>query len=117
MTPNRPLPPRSHLYGRLVRNFGAAVVVVAVWLVVGAVGYHGLEGLPWIDAFYNAAMVLTAMGTNVAPNHNGTKIFAICYALLSSIVFLGVVTLLLSPVVHRFLHRFHLESGKGPDKP
>jgi hypothetical protein len=40
------------------------------------------------------------------------KIFAGCYALFSGLVFITVTGIVLAPVAHRALHKFHLESGR-----
>jgi hypothetical protein len=37
------------------------------------------------------------------------KIFASCYALFSGLAFIGIVSVLLAPFVHRLLHRIHAE--------
>ena len=111
----RPLPPRAHLYRRLAGNGLMAVGVVAVSLSVGALGYHRLEGMAWLDAFYSAAMILTGMGPSTPLTHSGSKVFAIFYALVAGVVFLTVMTLVLGPVLYRFLHRFHLETTAGGD--
>ena len=42
------------------------------------------------------------------------KVFAGLFALYAGIVFLGAAMVLLAPVVHRILHKLHLEEqGKG----
>lgn len=42
------------------------------------------------------------------------KLFATFYALYSGIAFLTMMAVLLAPVIHRFLHKFHLaESDDG----
>ena len=97
----------------------AAVGVVAVSLLIGAYGYHRTEGLAWIDALLDASMILTGMGPVHALQTNAGKLFATGYALFSGVMFLMMVALLLGPLVHRFLHRFHLEldeedSDDGP---
>jgi hypothetical protein len=40
---------------------------------------------------------------------NAAKIFASCYALFSGLAFIGIVSVLLAPFVHRLLHRVHAE--------
>src|SRR5215471_2534992 len=105
----RPLTPLPRFLLRLMRRFAAAAVLVGGSLFIGAAGYHAFEGMAWLDAFYAAAMILTSMGPTTDLHHDGAKVFAICYALFSGIVFLSVVTLMLTPVAHRLLHRFHLE--------
>src|SRR5204863_14769 len=60
------LPPHhmpTRLFARRMLNTLAFTSgLVAFALGVGVVGYHAIEGLPWIDAFLNAAMILTGMG-------------------------------------------------------
>lgn len=83
-------------------------------LGVGMLGYHGLEGLDWLDSFLNAAMLLGGMGPLHAPVTVAGKWFAGCFALYAGLVFLATATLLVVPVAHRLLHRMHFaESPKG----
>ena len=107
--PRRPLPPRRHYARRLLRSFAMSAGLIVFSLGVGTVGYHLLGDLGWIDSEYNAAMILTGMGP-VNPMHtDAAKLFASAYALFSGVAFLTSAGVLLSPMMHRFLHRFHLE--------
>jgi len=82
-------------------------------LGLGVLGYHIIGSLPWIDALLNASMILTGMGP-VDPMHTvAGKLFASCYALFSGIAFITTAGVLLAPVVHRVLHKFHLEIEPG----
>lgn len=83
--------------------------LIAASLTIGAIGYHGLESLPWIDAYLNASMILTGMGPVDVVKTEGGKIFAIFYSLFSGVVFLTAAAVLFAPVARRFLHRFHLD--------
>jgi hypothetical protein len=87
----------------------AAIGIVAGSLVLGMLGYHFLENLSWIDSLVNASMILGGMGPVNELHTNAGKLFASFYALYSGIVFLVVVAVILAPLYHRFLHRFHLE--------
>jgi hypothetical protein len=83
--------------------------------MVGMGGYHFLEGMSWVDSFANASMILAGMGPLGSMNTQAGKIFAGFYALFCGLIFVTVVTLLLAPIFHRALHKFHLESrGKNP---
>lgn len=104
-----PLLPRAAFFRRLVRHGVIALLIVLASLVVGMVGYHIFEGFSWIDAFVNAAMILGGMGPVNELHTTVGKLFAGFYALYSGIVFLVVAGVLFAPVVHRFLHHFHLE--------
>jgi hypothetical protein len=82
------------------------------WLI-GILGYRELEGMAWIDAILNAAMILGGMGPVDPLKTDAGKLFASFYALFSGIVFLVVASLLVAPIFHRLLHHFHLESKKA----
>ena len=105
----KPLLPRKVYYQRLARHAAMGVGVIAVSLGIGMAGYHWLEKLPWIDAFLNAAMILSGMGPVASLQTNAGKLFAGCYALYSGIALITVLGIIFAPVIHRFLHKFHLE--------
>lgn len=109
---SQPLLPRAAFMLRLASHVGIAIGVVAGSLALGILGYHFLEGLAWIDALVNAAMILGGMGPVDALHTNAGKLFASFYALYSGIVFLLAVGIIFAPVFHRILHHFHLESEK-----
>jgi len=77
--------------------------------VLGTFGYHFIAGLKWVDALLNAAMILTGMGPVDVLNSDAAKLFASAYALFSGVVFITATGILLAPVFHRVLHRFHVE--------
>src|SRR5437870_3775696 len=104
-----PLATRAVFFGRLFRSFALSVVLIGVSLAVGVAGYHWIAGLPWVDAFLNASMILGGMGPVDVLTSNESKIFAACYALLSGLVLVGATGLVLGPILHRMLHRFHLD--------
>jgi hypothetical protein len=105
---HEPLASRREFVVRLAVNGALAVGVAGASLAVGMLGYHGFEGMSWIDAFVNAAMILGGMGPVDQLYTDGGKIFAGLYALYSGLAVLSMVAILLAPVAHRFLHRFHL---------
>ncbi len=104
-----PLPSRRVLFRRIGRHamLGSALIVGS--LAIGVVGYHLTAGLGWLDSLLNASMILTGMGPVDALRSDGAKIFASLYAIFSGVAFLSIVGVLMAPVVHRFLHRFHIE--------
>jgi len=105
---SEPLAPFGRFLLRIWRCFLITLGIVAVSLGMGTAGYHYLTGLEWVDALYNAAMILTGMGPSEKPATTAGKLFATFYALYSGIAFLTLVAILLAPVYHRFLHHFHL---------
>ena len=105
-----PLLPRREYYHRLARHGLIALGLLVTGLLIGMGGYHFIEGLPWIDAFANAAMILSGMGPLDPIKTAAGRLFAGVYAIFSGVAFLTTVGILLAPVVHRSLHKFHLES-------
>ena len=112
----KPLLPRKEYYRRIVRNAGLGALVIAVSLGIGMTGYHVFEKLPWIDAFLNAAMILSGMGPVATQQTDAGKLFAGCYALYSGLALILILGIIFAPVVHRFLHKFHLEDSEDEGK-
>lgn len=103
------LAPPSVYLARLARNVVIALAITSIALVAGIVGFIWCAGLTPLDAFLNAAMLLSGMGpTEDYPGFAG-KLFGGIYALFSGFFMLVIVGLLLTPVFHRMLHQFHLD--------
>ena len=96
---------------RVLRHALLSGALVAVSLAIGVAGYHASEQLPWLDALLNAAMLMGGMGPVDTLHSTAGKLFASAYALYCGLVLLVAAGILLAPIVHRLLHRFHLESG------
>ncbi|CAN5125290.1 hypothetical protein BH10PSE7_BH10PSE7_44050 [soil metagenome] len=104
---------RRRFYRRLGRHALFAAIVVVIALALGMVGYIGFEGMTFVDAFLNAAMILSGMGPVGTLHTTGGKIFAGVYALFSGLLIFGIAGLVLAPVFHRVLYRFHVEDSKN----
>ena len=103
------LAPAHVFIGRVLTNLVLVAVLVAVSLAVGMWGYHTFEGEPWIDAFADAAMILSGMGPLGPLSNDAAKLFAGAYALYSGLFLVAAAGLILSPVLHRILHRMHAD--------
>ena len=113
---HEPLLSRSEFLRRIARHAAVAAALVAVSLVGGMWGYHAFEGLSWIDSFLNAAMLLGGMGPVNVPRTDGGKLFAGAYALYAGLVFLAAFAVFMIPLLHRFLHNFHLVTEQLEDE-
>lgn len=103
-----PLLSRGRFLARVAAHLAVALAFVAGSLAIGMFGYMRFEGLGWLDAFLNAAMLLGGMGPIEEPATRGGKLFAGVYALYAGLVFLVVAGLAFAPIFHRLIHRFHL---------
>jgi hypothetical protein len=116
-TRHEKLLPFPKFVGRLGRTLLAALGLVFIALAIGILGYRTVARLSWIDSLLNASMILTGMGPVDPMKTAGAKIFASLYALMSGVVFLTAAGILVAPIFHRFIHRFHLEDVAGENPP
>ena len=107
---SQPLAPTGTFLRRLLSQSVYAFIILTCTLTIGMLGYHYLGRLSWIDSVYNASMIISGMGpANELPTV-AAKLFASCYAILSGVLFIGVIGIILTPVFHRIMHKLHLEN-------
>jgi hypothetical protein len=109
------LAPASVFLQRMTASLALALVLIAIALLIGVAGYHCLGGFNWIDSLLEASMILGGMGPVNQLSDNAAKIFASAYALFSGLMFIGIMGVVLSPIVHRFMHKFHIDE-EGEDE-
>ena len=108
----QPLASQEEFAQRLTRNGLLGLALLVFSLGIGMIGYHFLENLSWIDSLLNASMILGGMGPVSSLQSDAGKIFASFYAIYSGVILLASVSILIAPIFHRFLHRFHLADEK-----
>jgi hypothetical protein len=101
-----------NIYLHLIRNALIGLSLIAVALFIGMYGYHVTEGMSWVDAFMNAAMILSGMGPAATIVTTNGKLFAGFYALFSGLAFVAIVAIMLAPAIHKFFRKIHLENGR-----
>ena len=104
-----PLISRKKFFSRLAFHASLTFLIIILSLLAGMLGYHYLNALNWIDAFVNASMILGGMGPVDPLISDNAKIFAGIYALFSGLVLLISVGILATPVIHRIMHKLHLQ--------
>ena len=110
LTPHRDrLAPFTVFLARMAAAVGLATGVMSVTLVIGVAGYHWRGGLTWIDSLLNASMILGGMGPVDRLDTTAAKLFASGYAIFCGLVLIGAMGIIVSPIIHRMLHRFHLD--------
>lgn len=113
-TPRSParLAPRDVFLTRFRRGATYGFALVAGALAIGIIGYHLLEQMSWLDAFHQSSLLLSGVGSAVEMRSTAGKIFDSIYALFCGVILLAATGLMLAPVIHRLLHRFHLEDAR-----
>lgn len=107
-----PLASRGKFARRMLRIIGLCMLLMLADLVIGMAGYAYFERLSFADAYVNAAMILSGMGPIGELTTTGGKIFAGCYAILSRLIIVIAIGLVLAPIFHRVLHRFHVATTR-----
>lgn len=107
---SQPVLPERAFILRLAQSGLTAFLLIIVSLGAGMVGYHDIERLGWMDSFLNASMLLGGMGPVHTPVSDAGKLFAGLYALYSGLIVIFVAGIILAPLAHRVLHRFHMEA-------
>jgi hypothetical protein len=109
----QPLASKETYFNRVRKNIFFAAGIILVSLTIGIIGYKiTVPEFDWYDSLLNASMILSGMGPIIDPHINLTKtakVFASMYALFSGVTFISTIGIVLSPVVHRFFHKLHLE--------
>jgi hypothetical protein len=110
-----PVPPFSVFLRLLLKSVLIGILLITIALGAGMWGYHYYEKMPWVDAFVNAAMILSGMGPVSTLATDDGKLFAGFYALFSGLFFILIMGILLAPLMHRLFHKFHsaLKSEKA----
>jgi hypothetical protein len=103
------LAPRSIFIKRILGALGMALALIFVSLCLGIAGYHFIGGFDFIDSLLEASMILGGMGPVNELRGDAAKIFASIYALYSGLVVIALMGIMLSPVVHRIMHKFHVD--------
>jgi hypothetical protein len=106
-----PLLTRQQFLWRMFLHGLVGIALLLFSLALGMAGYWYYEDLRWRDGFLNSAMLLGGMGPVDDPQTDGGKVFAGLYALYAGLVFLVSATIALVPIVHRIMHKFHLDEN------
>lgn len=94
---------------RVLLYLGFALLLIGAALFIGIAGYHWIAHLSWIDSLLNASMILGGMGPVDPLTGVGAKVFASFYALFSGLIFIAIMGIIFTPIVHRMLHSFHVD--------
>jgi TM2 domain-containing membrane protein YozV len=103
---HRPVVPRHEFARRMGQHLLIGFSIIFISLLIGMYGYHHFERMDWVNAYENAAMILSGMGPVDPLLTVKGKIFAGTYALFSGIIFLIVIAIFIAPLFHRFFHKF-----------
>lgn len=108
--PKRRFTAPKNIYLHVLRNVVGGLILIFGALFLGMLGYHVFEKMSWLDSFLNAAMILSGMGPAATLSTSAGKLFAGIYALFSGLAFIAIFVIMLSPMIHKFFRKIHLEN-------
>ncbi len=97
---------------RVFKCAGLAACLLFISIFIGAAIYRYVEGQSWLEGALNAIMIMTGLGLVDTLRTDAAKLFTCFYAVITAIVFYVVLAIIFAPLIHRFLHIFHLELNK-----
>ncbi|NUO02417.1 MAG: hypothetical protein HUU01_17565 [Saprospiraceae bacterium] len=108
--------PLPHFFIRLGRYGLFAVLLIAISMGIGVLGYRFIGQINWLDSFYMSSMILTGMGPVAEMTTPGAKLFSSFYALYSGVAFLSITAVFFAPIIHRLLHILQVELDEGEEQ-
>jgi len=105
----QPLLPRKQFYVRILRSILVSALMLIITVLAGAVGFRVIEGFSWMDSVLNCVLIMTGVGTVGTIGSPAGKLFTGVYSLASTIVFFIILAIIVTPLLHRLLHKFHMD--------
>jgi uncharacterized membrane protein len=103
-----PLAPLSKFTRRMISHACFGIFLIVIMTLVGMIGLGYLEKMTIVDSFANASMIMSGVGAITPIVTNAGKCFSGCYSIIAGLVFMIVIGIVFSPVLHRIFHKFHL---------
>ena len=82
-----------------VNVFLIVLILFAILIAVGTIGYKYIFDLTWINALYSASVVLTSTSIETTPKTTGQKLFVSIYSIISVVVFLSIASYAINGIV------------------
>ena len=111
----QPVITRRRFIRRMFIAISLWLALTVIGLLIGIAGYAKFEGMSIVDAYVNAAMILSGMGPVGELKTTAGKLFAGTYAIFSGLIIVIATGFILAPIFHRVLHRFHIETTRDKD--
>lgn len=106
---NDPLIPVHHFARRMVIHVLYALLVLVITVLIGFAAHLWLESISWHEAILNTALIVGGIGPYIVPETATGKLFFALYSMFVGLVFVGTIGIILAPIAHRIIHKFHLD--------
>ncbi|MGY6271283.1 two pore domain potassium channel family protein [Achromobacter denitrificans] len=107
-----PLLPARLFVFRMLAHLFWAMAMIAVVVLVGVAAHLWFEDISWHDAVLNTGLIVGGIGPFILPTTVAGKVFFSLYSMLVGLLFVGTLGLILAPLAHRLIHKFHLDEDR-----
>ena len=107
---SEPVISTNHFIWRVFKHALYVVGFLVLSVLLGALGFMLIEGLPFKDASLVAAHILAGLGLIQLPETYAGRVFVALFGLYASLFFLAAFSVIFAPVVHRIVHKLHLDT-------
>lgn len=109
----QPLLSKKEFYLRILRSVVFSLLLLVTTVGIGAIAFHFTEHYNWLDAALNCVLIMTGVGTVGVVNTSAGKVLTGIYSIISTLVFFAILVIIFTPILHRILHKFHLDLDKN----
>lgn len=95
---------------RLFIAFLVTLAIIAGSILAGIVGYSWIGGMNWHEAFHYTCLSLSGHYEITEDPSKELIVFVGIFTLYGHLVFVSMVAILLVPILHRLLHKLHLDA-------
>ncbi|MGI5308906.1 hypothetical protein [Rheinheimera sp. WS51] len=112
---SKPLVSRHAFRKRMLCHVLVAFLLVLITLVIGVAGHIYFDGMHFSSALIASITLTSGLGLSIMPETTACQLFASFYGILSNYIYIATTTIIIAPILHRLLHKFHLEPSSSND--
>lgn len=106
---DEPILSTRHFIHRMSWHLLGALCLILLTVLAGMAGHLWLEPVVWHDAMLNAAFIVGGVGPFILPATVAGKLFLSLYSIAVGLIFAASLGVILAPLAHRIIHKFHLD--------
>ncbi|GLX79232.1 hypothetical protein tinsulaeT_25720 [Thalassotalea insulae] len=105
---HKPLITRKAFGKRMLLHALAALLLVVLTLALGVIGHIYFDNMELITALIASVTLSSGLGLSILPESTAGQLFASLYGIFCGYIYVATSTIIIAPILHRLLHKFHL---------
>ena len=106
---SKPLIARNAFGKRMFLHVFMALILVVVTLTAGIAGHVYFDDMELGRALVASITLTSGLGLSIFPETASGQLFASLYGIFSGYVYIVTSSIIIAPILHRVLHKFHLD--------